>query len=141
MASILASAVRKWERTLPTDPSDALVDLCCSIFEDRLRWIDWSKCTSKHQELVGDKNASIFGSIKREMKSLDIQADTSSEVLLQYALTRRALPWIRLTSSISMSAWPGLKGSADVVHVCAAPRCGAHHPAISCEKHPGKPQS
>ena len=274
----------------PTEPSDALVDLCCTIFEEnRLRWIDWSKCTSKDQELVGDKKDPTFTvsgrSIKMEMKSPDIHADTSSEVLLQYALTRRALAldqanlidfnvsmaWVERIIKLRMEATPQgyekpsfkqlmaadvqlfteladrtragvqpnaagrpldkilkdcmflpevnllmqprpvvkmesslisppkfspkgkgsfngkgkgkgkVKGSSFIkmpqglggcwhrtakgepicfgfnlgkcsekvergrcrrgLHMCAAPRCGAHHPAISCEKNPGKPQS
>lgn len=37
----------------PTEPSDALVDLCCSIYDgNRLKWIDWAKCASKEAEMT-----------------------------------------------------------------------------------------
>lgn len=80
----------------PTEPSDALVDFCCTLFKkNRLKWVDWAKCTSKDQELVGDKKDTTFTvsgrSIKLDTEQPDITADTSSEVLMQYALTRRAL--------------------------------------------------
>ena len=79
-----------------TEPSDGLVDLCCSIFDDnRLRWVDWSKCTSKEQEMTGEKKDHTFtvsnGAIKIDSKPQDVQADTTTDVLVQYALQRRAL--------------------------------------------------
>ena len=80
-----------------TEPSDGLVDICCSIFDDnRLRWVDWSKCTSKEQELAGDKKEHTFtvsnGTIKVDSKPQEIQANTATDVLvMQYALMRRAL--------------------------------------------------
>ena len=80
-----------------TEPSDGLVDIRCSIFDDnRLRWVDWSKCTSKEQELAGDKKEHTFtvsnGTIKVDSKPQEIQANTATDVLvMQYALMRRAL--------------------------------------------------
>jgi len=80
----------------PHEPADALVDLACQIYEEnRLRWISWEKCISKEQELMGDKKEQAFtvsGNIlKLEAKAADAVADTSSEILLNYALTRRSL--------------------------------------------------
>ena len=79
-----------------TEPSDSLVDLCCSMFEDnRLKWVDWAKCTSKEQELTGEKKEHTFtvknDTIKIDTKPQEAQADTATDVLMQYALMRRAL--------------------------------------------------
>ncbi len=80
----------------PHEPADALVDLAVNIYdENRLRWISWEKCISKEQELVGDKKEQAFtvsgNTLKLESRSSDAVADTSSEILLNYALTRRSL--------------------------------------------------
>ena len=81
------------------EPSDSLVDLCCAMYEEnRLKYIDWSKCTSRESELQGDaKKDPCFtldtttGKLKVESKPQTEHADTSSEILLQFALTRRSL--------------------------------------------------
>ena len=80
----------------PNEPADSLVDAACALYEEnRLRWIAWSSCVSKEQELMGDKKDTAFSLsgnvLKLEAKSADVVADTSNEILLQYALTRRAL--------------------------------------------------
>ena len=81
------------------EPSDHLIDICCGIYEEnRLKYVEWSKCTSRESELQSDqkKDASFTldsttGKLKVETKTSSEQADTSSEILLQYALTRRSL--------------------------------------------------
>ena len=81
------------------EPSDHLIDICCGIYEEnRLKYVEWSKCTSRESELQCDpkKDASFTldsttGKLKVETKTSSEQADTSREILLQYALTRRSL--------------------------------------------------
>ncbi|CAE7763006.1 SLC24A2 [Symbiodinium sp. CCMP2592] len=80
------------------EPSDALLDLCVGIYEgNRLRYVSWDRCTSKSQELSSEaKRDSMLtvdsqGRLKAEAKSDHIKADTSSEILLQFALLRRGL--------------------------------------------------
>ena len=81
------------------EPSDSLVDVTTSMYEEnRLRWIDWSRCTSREQELQGEPKKDVSfsldsstGRLKVEPKRDCDRADTSTEVMLMYALTRRAL--------------------------------------------------
>ena len=78
------------------EPADALVDFAVNIYDDnRLRWISWDKCISKEQELMGDKKEQAFtvsgNTLKLESRPADAIADTSSDILLNYALTRRSL--------------------------------------------------
>ena len=80
------------------EPSDALLDLCVSIYEgNRLRYVSWDRCTSKSQELSSEAKRDNMltvdsqGRLKSEAKSDHIRADTSSEILLQFALLRRGL--------------------------------------------------
>ena len=78
------------------EPADALVDLAVNIYdENRLRWISWDRRISKEQELVGDKKEQAFtvsgNALKLESRASEAVADTSSEILLNYALTRRSL--------------------------------------------------
>ena len=72
------------------------MDLAVNIYdENRLRWISWEKCISKEQELVGDKKEQAFtvsgNTLKLESRSSDAVADTSSEILLNYALDQANL--------------------------------------------------
>ncbi|CAE7571459.1 unnamed protein product, partial [Symbiodinium sp. KB8] len=67
----------------PLEPSDALVDLAVASYE---------------AELAGEKKKDVrftveesSGKLKIEQKQPDLVADTSSEILVQQALTRRAL--------------------------------------------------
>ncbi|CAE7672319.1 SLC24A2 [Symbiodinium sp. CCMP2592] len=80
------------------EPSDALLDLCVGIYEgNRLRYVSWDRCTSKSQELSSEvKRDNMLtvdsqGRLKAEAKGDHIKADTSSEILLQFALLRRGL--------------------------------------------------
>ena len=82
-----------------TEPADSLVDFCCNIYEDnRLRYIEWDRCLSKEQEMQSDsKKVTAFsldsasGKLKIENKLPDDKADTSTDILLLQALTRRSL--------------------------------------------------
>eukprot|EP00435_Cladocopium_sp_Y103_P013398 s4340_g3.t1 len=82
----------------PLEPSDSLVDVFCSIYEsNRLRFVPWEKYTAKESELDKEtKTEHLFaldstGKLKVESKKSDPVADTSTEILLQYALQRRGL--------------------------------------------------
>eukprot|EP00435_Cladocopium_sp_Y103_P059251 s441_g21.t1 len=82
----------------PLEPSDALIDVFCAIYEsNRLRWVPWEKYTAKEAELDKEtKTEHLFavdssGKLKVENKRSDPIADTSTEILLQYALQRRGL--------------------------------------------------
>ena len=47
------------------EPSDHLIDICCGIYEEnRLKYVEWSKCTSRESELQCDptKDASYESS-------------------------------------------------------------------------------
>lgn len=81
------------------EPGDSLIDLACAIYdENRLRYICLTKCCSKEQELLsGSRKDTAFvldagsGKLRVEAKASADPTDTSSDVLLQYALERRAL--------------------------------------------------
>ncbi|CAK9004344.1 unnamed protein product, partial [Durusdinium trenchii] len=82
----------------PMEPSDALVDVFCGMYDaNRLRFVPWEKYTSKECEL--EKSARVehqfavegSGKLRVESKVPESAADTSSEILLQYALQRRGL--------------------------------------------------
>ena len=82
----------------PLEPSDALIDVFCSIYEsNRLRFVPWEKNTAKDTELEKEcKPEHMFsldssGKLKIESKKTDVAADTSTEILLQFALQRRGL--------------------------------------------------
>ena len=70
-----------------TEPSDSLLDTCVSLYEsNKLSFIEWDKLTSKETVLSIDAS----GKLKTE-KPDPGRADTSSELLLQLALTRRGI--------------------------------------------------
>ncbi|CAE6967752.1 unnamed protein product [Symbiodinium sp. CCMP2592] len=83
----------------PLEPADALVDLSVASYEaNELRYIPWDRCVSKEAELAGEKKRDVrftveesSGKLRIEHKQPDLVADTSSEILVQQALTRRAL--------------------------------------------------
>lgn len=82
----------------PLEPSDALIDVFCGMYEtNRLRFIPWEKYTAKESELEKDsKPEHLFsidgaGKLKMESKRVECHADTSNEIMLQYALQRRGL--------------------------------------------------
>lgn len=82
----------------PLEPSDGLVDLFCAMYEsNRLRFVPWEKYTAKEAEIDKEvRTEHLFaldssGKLKVEGKKSDVTADTSTEILLQYALQRRGL--------------------------------------------------
>ena len=83
----------------PLEPADALIDLAVASYEaNELRYIPWERCVSKEAELAGEKKRDVrftveesSGRLKIEHKQPELVADTSSEILVQQALTRRAL--------------------------------------------------
>ncbi|CAE7218164.1 unnamed protein product [Symbiodinium sp. CCMP2592] len=65
---------------------------------NELRYIPWDRCVPKEAELAGEKKRDVrftveesSGKLRIEHKQPDLVADTSSEILVQQALTRRAL--------------------------------------------------
>ncbi|CAE7654031.1 unnamed protein product [Symbiodinium sp. CCMP2592] len=83
----------------PVEPADALVDLAVASYEaNELRYIPWDRCVSKEAELAGEKKRDVrftveesSGKLRIGHKQPDLVADTSSEILVQQALTRRSL--------------------------------------------------
>ena len=82
----------------PLEPSDGLVDLFCAMYEaNRLRFVPWEKYTAKEAEIDKEvRTEHLFavdssGKLKVEGKKPDPVADTSTEILLQYARQRRGL--------------------------------------------------
>lgn len=82
----------------PYEPGDSLIDKLVSQYEaDRLQYIEWSACVSREHELLGgskhDKSLTIqaSGELRVASSSKVDPCDTSSEILLRYALTRRGL--------------------------------------------------
>ena len=82
------------------EPSDRLVDKCVAIYEEnRLAYVDLTTCTSKDAEVKAsgsskeDKHLTIdaSGNVRMKGQQLKIEADISSDLLLQYALERRGL--------------------------------------------------
>ncbi|CAJ1416398.1 unnamed protein product [Effrenium voratum] len=86
------------------EPSDSLVDLACSIYEEnRLRHIPWEKCISREAEIEHEQKKdsrlsfdSQSGRLKIEADDKSVSADMSSDILVQYALTRRGLAMVSL---------------------------------------------
>ncbi|CAE7844528.1 unnamed protein product, partial [Symbiodinium sp. KB8] len=75
-------------------------DKCVAIYEDnRLAYVDLTICTSKDAEVKAsssskeDKHLTIdaSGNVRMKGQQLKIEADISSDLLLQYALERRGL--------------------------------------------------
>jgi aryl carrier-like protein len=79
------------------EPSDALVDRACQMFEDnRLVYLDWELCTKKSQELRGIKKIPVVqphasGQIRWTNQEQLLEANLDSELLIRFALQRRGL--------------------------------------------------
>jgi hypothetical protein len=79
--------------------ADSLVDEAISQFDDnRLRFIRWERCLKKEAELDGAKKDTAIlpnsqGFLKTTSIDLPPEADTSTELLLRFALTRRGLAY------------------------------------------------
>jgi hypothetical protein len=77
--------------------SHALVDRMVQMYDENvLAYIDWSACTSRLEELAGVKHvkelkADSSGFVKEKSTEVRGVTDTSSELLIRYALTRRGL--------------------------------------------------
>jgi hypothetical protein len=77
--------------------SHALVDRMVQMYDENvLSYIEWSACTSRLEELAGTKHvkelkADSSGFVKEKMTEVRGVTDTSSELLIRYALTRRGL--------------------------------------------------
>ena len=79
------------------EPSHHLVDKVQSMVEDGvLQYLEPSKCTSRSHEVQNDKEAmqirfDVSGSLRVTKKESDLSCDTSGELQLRMALTRRSL--------------------------------------------------
>ena len=81
------------------EPSDRLVDKAVSLYEDnRLAYIPLTACTTKDAEVKNqtareDKHLVIdaVGNVKLRNQPEKLEADVSSDLLIQYALERRGL--------------------------------------------------
>ena len=102
------------------EPSDWLVDECVAMYDaNRVRWLAWSSCTKRDAELAGAKKvqSSEFklqrdatGAIKATEMEKEMIADTSSDLLVRYALQRRAIAFdlAMLAKYESCEAWHDL---------------------------------
>lgn len=81
------------------EASDSLVDKCVQQHDDnRLAYIDWNACTKKSQEITGIRKESFVrpnasGALVLAPELSGPTADTSSELMLKAALTRRGLAY------------------------------------------------
>ncbi|CAE7255625.1 unnamed protein product [Symbiodinium sp. CCMP2592] len=84
------------------EPSHALVNLSAQMLEDqRVRYIEWSKCTSRAQEInLVKEDASLkllqggrSGSVKLVDPGAKITADTKSDLEVMQALRRRGVAY------------------------------------------------
>ena len=77
--------------------ADSLIDKAVQMFdENRLKYIAWSECLRKRDEMEGIKKLDLItmmpdGTLKASSTESLPAADTSSEYLLRNALTRRGL--------------------------------------------------
>ena len=84
--------------------------------QNRIQFVEWDRLTSKEQEASSNaKKETVLsvdssGRLKTE-KGDSAKAETSTELLLQFALTREAWPWKWGTSSTSVSTRGGLRDS------------------------------
>ncbi|CAE7749479.1 unnamed protein product [Symbiodinium sp. CCMP2592] len=79
------------------EPSDSLVDAFVALYEqNRLHFIEWDRLTSKEQEVTSSSkketvlSVDASGRLKTE-KGESAKAETTTELLLQFALTRRGI--------------------------------------------------
>lgn len=80
------------------EPSHALIDKCSDMFEQNLvRYVEWSDCTMRSQELVGHKSVPEFkiDPATRLLKAVETQqlevASYRTDLLLKSVLQRRGL--------------------------------------------------
>ena len=98
----------------PLEPGDSLIDKCISIYEsDRLQYVSWEIAVSReHELLTGSKRDTQLtfdgsGVLKLQKASHVEPCNTGSEILVKYALTRRALALeqANLVKFSLMEAW------------------------------------
>ena len=80
--------------------------------ENQLKYLQWHECTKRDQELCGVKSdpawkPDIRGVIREHRIQEEIAADTSTDLLLKYALTRRDLSFdqCRLVNFDEFQLW------------------------------------
>ena len=83
------------------EPSHALVDLLTQMLEtSQMKYIGWELCTAREQEVHGIKKVQVAsesivadtsGFLKKQSHGDIFKADVTTDLLLTYALTRRAL--------------------------------------------------
>lgn len=82
-------------------PSHALVHLLTQMLETgNIKYVSWNSCTFRDQEVLGIKKINVEeaaivadsgGYLKKQKTTEVYEADTSTDLLLTHALTRRAL--------------------------------------------------
>ena len=79
------------------EPSHFLIDLVQSMAEENvLRYVRWEQCSKREQELMGVRLDPIWkpdacGIVRETSQTEELRADTSTDLLLKYALQRRSL--------------------------------------------------
>ena len=79
------------------EPSHALVDLCVQMHEDNVaRWIDWTLCTKRDQEVQGVKTLTEWrpdsaGVVRAHEAPQHATAQLGTDLRLKFALQRRGL--------------------------------------------------
>ena len=79
------------------EPSCALIDLVQDMFDSNaLQYIRWEQCTKRDQELLGVRLDPVWkpdsrGIVRESARRVELIADTSTDLLLKYALQRRSL--------------------------------------------------
>ena len=98
----------------PLEPGDSLIDKCISIYEsDRIQYVSWESAVSReHESLTGLKRDTQLtfdgsGTLKLQKANQVEPCNTSSEIQVKYALTRRALAFeqANLVKFSLMEAW------------------------------------
>ena len=98
----------------PLEPGDSLIDKCISIYEsDRIQYVSWESAVSReHELLTGLKRDTQLtfdgsGTLKLQKANQVEPCNTSSEIQVKYALTRRALAFeqANLVKFSLMEAW------------------------------------
>lgn len=82
------------------EPSHSLVDSLTQMLEtSQLKYVPWTTCTAREQEVLGVKKVSIdqsnivtdpSGFLRKQSKAEDYKADVTTDLLLTHALARRA---------------------------------------------------
>ena len=79
------------------EPSEALIDIVQDLFDsDALKYVRWEQCTKRDQELLGVRLDPVWkpdarGIVRETTRKVELVADTSTDLLLKFALQRRSL--------------------------------------------------